>query len=50
MTVITTPAGKIGSRLVEELLSAGKTVRVIARDLSGQGVACHSVIGQRCTD
>ncbi len=32
MIVVTTPTGKIGSKLVEELLSAGTTVRVIARD------------------
>ena len=32
MIVITTPTGKIGSKLVEELLSAGAPVRLIARD------------------
>ena len=32
MIVVTTPTGKIGSKLVEELLSAQKAVRVIARD------------------
>ncbi len=32
MIVVTTPTGKIGSELVEELLSAGAPVRVIVRD------------------
>lgn len=32
MFVVTTPTGKIGSRLVSLLLSAGERVRVIARD------------------
>ncbi len=32
MIVVTTPTGKIGSELVEELLSAGVPVRVIVRD------------------
>ena len=32
MVVVTTPTGKIGSKIVEELLSAERTVRVIARD------------------
>ena len=32
MIVVTTPTGKIGSKVVEELLSAEKAVRIIARD------------------
>ena len=32
MIVVTTPIGKIGSKLVEDLLSGGAAVRVIARD------------------
>ena len=33
MIVVTTPTGLIGSKLVEDLLAAGESVRVIARDL-----------------
>jgi len=32
MIVVTTPTGLIGSKLVEDLLAAGESVRVIARD------------------
>src|SRR6478609_1056265 len=32
MIVVTTPTGFIGSKLVEDLLAAGESVRVIARD------------------
>ena len=32
MIVVTTPTGHIGAKLLEELLDAGETVRVIVRD------------------
>ncbi len=34
MIVVTTPTGQIGARLVQELLNAGETLRLIARDVA----------------